>query len=181
MNTVCIPINNLTPSILHLRTHLQLVEKERNIATTMAFTNITLPFASAPICAMHVSIVHVHVQASADQIQSVVPYAMSVLTSFVSSNWSTQWEWHWTYLLYAFLTWQIFYILHLFWWKAPVRLFPPSSTHQTNSRHRPASTSPPTAPPLADISPRSTCSFLRNPYSKTPTPRPPARPSPCPC
>jgi hypothetical protein len=120
---ICIPTNIFISTFSFLKYIFKLDEEKRDIATTMTFTNVTLPFASTPICAMLAPTVHVHVQAS-DKIHDVAPYALSSLTSFVSSSWSAQWEWHWTYILYAFLTWQTFYTLHLFWWKAPVQ-FPP--------------------------------------------------------
>jgi hypothetical protein len=106
--------------------------KKRHTRRIMAFTNITLPFASTPICAVHAPTVHAHVQASVDKIHDVAPYILPSLTSFISSNWA----WHWTYLVYAFLAWQILYALHLFWWKAPVCFpfpFPPHVSNPTKS------------------------------------------------
>ncbi|KAH3919011.1 hypothetical protein HBH56_027670 [Parastagonospora nodorum] len=87
----------------------------------MADTNYSSPImaymASTTLCAMHAP--PLHLQAPADKFVAVAPFLLPPVQSLSHSNLFSSWTWHWAYLVYALLLWQITYILHTFWWKAP--------------------------------------------------------------
>jgi hypothetical protein len=94
----------------------------------MAFTNVSSLFVAHVVSTnAHAPTAPVHI--SDDKLGAVATYVLPSLrslrhagSSLLLAGCEWKWEWRWMYIVYAVLVWQVGFVLHAFWWKAPVCL-----------------------------------------------------------